>query len=166
MRSWQTVWFKHRKNMTDVHLPKQCLTLPPSWIISNKIWLMCSFLSLSLSPFVAVCPGKHQNCVEHWVEKEFPWINTKLAPIANWYLILHQRGRTVWRCSCSTIFHSVLPCHRPLYSQHPLPSTVPFSVAQWSWSLFATKDSELPAPPALKAPAGSLRRWQNHRIIK
>jgi len=57
-------------------------------------WLKFFFFLPILTPCVCVCIRTHQNCMEHGVEKEFPWINRKINPIANWYFMLHQRRVT------------------------------------------------------------------------
>lgn len=60
----------------------------------NMFWLKFFFFLPILTPCVCVCIRTHQNCMEHGVEKEFPWINRKINPVANWYFMLHQRRVT------------------------------------------------------------------------
>ena len=61
VRCWLTVCFKHRKNLTEVHLSKYGLALCLSWLVLNKIRLVCFFLSPPLNPFVAVHIGNTEN---------------------------------------------------------------------------------------------------------
>lgn len=114
--------------------------ISPPLVVRNMMKLKCFFLSPLITPFVGVCIGKHQNCLEYGAQKEFSCINRKIIPIANWYLMLHQ-----WTSGDVCAVQSVLPYHRPLF-QHPLPGAELFSAAQCSWVLPTTKGSELQAP--------------------
>lgn len=63
----------------------------------------------SLSLLLALCIGKHQNCMGHGVEKKFPWTNRKFTAVENWYLMLHHRRVAVWGCLCCHITNPFIP---------------------------------------------------------
>lgn len=110
--------------------------------------LKCFFLSPLIIPFVGVCIGKHQNCLEYGAQKEFPCINRKINPIANCYLMLYQ-----WLSGDVCAVQAVLPYHR-LLLQHPLFGAKLFSAAGCSQGLSTTKGSELQAPWCSRSQSG------------
>lgn len=65
------VWLKHRKNLTVVHISGDCFLLVCGFFgfffvkETTDVFLPSSFL-------LALCIGKHQNCMEHGVEEKFP----------------------------------------------------------------------------------------------
>lgn len=95
MRCQQTVYFRNKKNLINLaHLCKWVMSLHLPLLFFKYVLVEVLFFLPILTPCVCVCIRIHQNCMEHVVEKEFPWINRKINPIANWYFMLHQRRVT------------------------------------------------------------------------